>query len=86
VGARPRDIQAQFLLETAATVFAGGVVGVLLAWVGAELVARRMALGDVSMWKAALLGLVLSAATGLAAGVLPARRAARLTPAEALRC
>jgi putative ABC transport system permease protein len=36
-------------------------------------------------WKAILLGLLVSGATGLLAGVLPARRAARLPPAEALR-
>ena len=49
------------------------------------MVARRMALGSVLSWQAILLGLTAAAVTGLLAGVVPARRAARLQPAEALR-
>jgi putative ABC transport system permease protein len=85
VGARPEDIQWQFLLETAVTALGGGLVGLVVGSIGAQLVARRMILGGVFSWKAILLGLVAAAVTGLLAGVLPARRAARLQPADALR-
>lgn len=85
VGARPEDIARQFLLETAVTALGGGLVGLLVGCLGAQMVARRMALGGVFSWQAILLGLAAAAVTGLLAGVVPARRAARLQPADALR-
>jgi putative ABC transport system permease protein len=85
VGARPQDIRLQFLLETAVTTLGGGLAGIVLGSVAAQLVASRMRLGGVLSWKAILLGIALSAVTGLVAGVLPARRAALLQPADALR-
>jgi putative ABC transport system permease protein len=85
VGARPQDIRSQFLIETAVTMLGGGLIGVMLGSLGGQLVATHLQLGTVFSWKAVLLGLVMSGATGLLAGVLPARRAARLHPADALR-
>ena len=85
LGARPRDIARQFLLETALTTLAGGVVGALVGGLAAYLVATRMGLERVVSLLAIALGLSLAIATGLAAGVLPARRASRLLPADALR-
>jgi len=85
VGARPWDIQLQFLLETAVTSLGGGVLGLVAGSVIAEVVARRFTLGGVFSWKAILLGLAAATLTGLLAGVAPARRAAKLAPADALR-
>ncbi|HEY2290096.1 MAG TPA: ABC transporter permease [Thermoanaerobaculia bacterium] len=85
VGARPGDIQTQFLLETALTALGGGLAGLVLGSAVAELVARRLALGGVFSWQALLAGIGAAAVTGLLAGVAPARRAARLQPADALR-
>ncbi len=85
VGARPADIHLQFLLETAVTALGGGFIGLVLGCVAAEMVARRFALGEIFSWQAILLGLAAAAVTGLLAGVGPARRAARLQPADALR-
>jgi putative ABC transport system permease protein len=85
VGARPGDILAQFLLETTLTTLGGGLVGLVVGAVGAQMVADRMALGDVLSWKAALLGIAAAALTGLLAGVVPARQAARLQPVQAIR-
>jgi putative ABC transport system permease protein len=85
VGARTEDIRLQFLVETTATTLAGGVAGVLFGYVLAHMGATHMHLGTVSPWGAALLGIVSSVVVGLAAGLLPARRAARMSPVDALR-
>ena len=85
VGARPDDIQLQFLLETAVTTLGGGLLGLALGITAAQAIADRMGLGGVFSWRAIVLGLAAATVTGLLAGVLPARRAARLQPADALR-
>jgi len=85
IGARAGDIRLQFLIETAATTLAGGFAGILLGYVLAQLGAQKMHLDSVAPWGAALIGIAASTAVGLAAGLLPARQAARLSPADALR-
>ena len=85
IGARAQDIRLQFLLETTITMLAGGLGGVALGYVVAQLGASRMHLEGVNPWTAALLGVLASSLVGLLAGILPALRAARLHPAEALR-
>ncbi|MBI2512673.1 MAG: ABC transporter permease [Opitutae bacterium] len=85
VGAQPGDIARQFLVETTATVVGGGLVGIVVGLVASQLVAARLELTGTFSWVAILLGFALSVATGLLAGVLPARRAAKLPPVEALR-
>jgi putative ABC transport system permease protein len=85
VGARSEDIRLQFLIETTATTLAGGVAGILSGYVLADMGATHMHLGGVAPWGAALLGIVSSVVVGLAAGLWPAQRAARMSPVDALR-
>ena len=85
VGARPSDIRLQFLLESVVTTVGGGLLGLATGFVISQVIASRMNLGDILPWRMVLLGIVLSSATGLLAGVAPARRAARLQPIDALR-
>lgn len=85
VGARPGDIHLQFLLETSVAILGGGFVGLLVGCIGAQIVADRFSLGNVISLKAILVGITAAVVTGFLAGVVPARRAARLQPADALR-
>jgi len=85
IGACPADIARQFVAESAFTVLGGGLLGILLGSAAAQLLARRLDLGAVLSLRVALLGLALALVTGLLAGVVPALRAARLRPVDALR-
>jgi len=85
VGARSEDIRMQFLIETTATTLAGGAGGIVVGYVLAQMSATRLHLDGVAPWSAALLGIAASIVVGLAAGLLPAQRAARMSPIDALR-
>jgi putative ABC transport system permease protein len=85
VGARPQDIRLQFLMETAVTAVGGGVIGAALGSGLAVFLGARMNFGVGVSPAAVALGMALAAITGLLAGVVPARRAALLEPAVALR-
>ncbi len=85
LGARRRDIQLQFLVESVLVAGAGGaggvVLGALVAVIGSRLATWTL---DIS-WLAALASLAGSVLLGIAVGTLPAMRAARLESVAALR-
>ncbi len=85
VGALRRDIQRQFLYEAVALATLGGVLGVLAGGGLAGLVATLSPMpARVTPWSVAL-ALGLGTGVGVLFGVMPARRAARLDPIEAMR-
>jgi putative ABC transport system permease protein len=85
LGAQPRDIQMQFLVEAVTLTAMGGALGLALA--GTLVAVARYGLG----WQmqlglpAILLGVGTSLLVGFIFGFLPARRAAHIEPMEALR-
>jgi putative ABC transport system permease protein len=85
VGARGRDILAQFLVEAVTLSVAGGLVGILLG-VGTSATIASLAqwTTDVSP-QAVVLAFVFSGLVGVFFGFYPARKASRLDPIEALR-
>jgi putative ABC transport system permease protein len=90
VGARKRDIMLQFLTESSMLSLTGGVIGILLGWglsaaVGAIAAASDTELNPLMTMDAVLLATLFSLAVGLFFGIYPAKRAADLEPAEALR-
>jgi putative ABC transport system permease protein len=85
VGARRRDLQRQFLFESITLSFAGGVLGVALGWLAAGAVALLSPFPAQVTPTLVLAGLGVATLSGLLAGWLPAIRASRLDPIEALR-
>jgi len=85
VGARPRDIGVQFLLEAVLLTTIGGVLGMGLGVGAALLVDRLTPVPAAITWWSLALAFGVSAAVGIIFGVVPAQRAGRLDPVVALR-
>jgi putative ABC transport system permease protein len=85
VGARARDIFAQFLVEALTLSLAGGLAGVAVGLAAAHAVAYVARWRILIQPEAVLVAVGFAVAVGVAFGVYPARKAARLDPIEALR-
>lgn len=85
VGARERDILWQFLVEAVLLSVIGGVLGTVVAVVSVEVLAHSLALPMTVSLPALWAALAVSTLIGVTFGFLPARRAARLDPIDALR-
>jgi putative ABC transport system permease protein len=83
IGAKRRAILTQFLIEAATICMVGGFIGLALAW-PLTLVINKFLSATMSM-SVAFIAIGVSAFTGIVAGFLPAWRASRLDPVEALR-
>ena len=86
LGAKGRHIRMQFVIEAGTTSAVGGVIGIVFGIVGARMVS--MFIDDftaVPTIQAILLAFGISVAIGVIFGYLPANKAAKLNPIEALR-
>lgn len=85
IGAKGRDIMAQFLIESILISVTGGIIGVVLG-VGAALLVNILASYPVYVqsWSV-LLSFAVCTVTGVFFGWYPARKAARLDPIDAIR-
>ncbi len=85
IGARRREILIQFLIEAAVLTTVGGLLGVLIGSAIGLLVNLVSGFPVSLPWWSFALGLGFSASIGIFFGMLPAWRASRLDPIEALR-
>ena len=85
LGATPRDLLRQFLIEAATLSFVGGVLGVGAALLAGFLVPRLANIAVTITATPVIIAVAVAAGVGLIFGVYPAARAARLAPIAALR-
>jgi ABC-type antimicrobial peptide transport system permease subunit len=84
LGATPRDILLQFLIESLTLSLAGGIIGVACG-IGTAYLVRVFGLNSSVPIPWVVLSFGFAAAVGIVFGLLPARKAADLNPVEALR-
>jgi putative ABC transport system permease protein len=84
LGARRGDILKQFLVEAMTLSALGGATGVLLAWIVGRVLTAVFFPTYLSV-VAVIVAVTVSGAIGVLAGIIPAWKAARLDPIEALR-
>jgi putative ABC transport system permease protein len=85
LGARPRDIRVQFVVEAALLAGAGGVLGVMAGIVATRAAAVFGFPETVVSWLSAAVAFAFSLTVGIIFGIYPALRASRLEPIQALK-
>ncbi len=85
IGARRKDILFQFLIEAVMLTIVGGIIGVILGYLGAVAVAKIGKWQPIVTISSVLLAVGVSGLFGLVFGIYPANKASKLSPIEALR-
>ena len=78
IGAKYADILSQFVIEAVVLSLSGGIIGIIIGFVGSDIVTRMAKWTTIVTPSSVILSFVVSIAIGLFFGIYPARRAAKL--------
>ena len=85
IGARRASILTEFLLEAIVLCLIGGIIGILIVLGLSVLISYLADIEVVLSFKNFVIGILVSAVTGILSGFIPARRASKLDPVVAIR-
>jgi len=85
IGAKPKTIQSQFLMESILIGQLGGIFGIILGILIGNLVSSMLKSSFVIPWVWVIMGVVVCFIVGVVSGYAPALKAANINPIEALR-
>lgn len=85
IGARPRDILTQFLMESIVMSLIGGIIGIMLGLIASSLLSKFAGWPTYVTAQSIILAVSFSMGVGIFFGYYPARKASSLNPIEALR-
>lgn len=85
IGAKRKNILTQFLIEALCVSGVGGMLGVMLGFVGCQILPKILKQSVVMSGKVVLLSFIFSAGVGIIFGLYPASKASKLRPIDALR-
>jgi putative ABC transport system permease protein len=85
IGGKSKNVRQQFLFESLIISLLGALFGIILGVMVGNLFAILLKTGFVVPWAWVIIGIIICSAVGLAAGIYPAMKAARLNPIVALR-
>jgi putative ABC transport system permease protein len=85
IGAKKRNIMAQFIMEAVVLCEVGGVIGVIMGILGGNATAYFLKLPPVVPVDWVIIGLAICSVVGIVFGTYPAWKAANLDPIESLR-
>lgn len=85
IGAKEKDILTQFLIEAVVMTMVGGIIGIILGVFGAFLISLVVGIPFVISPIAVIIAVGVSMSVGIIFGIYPAKRAAMLSPIDALR-
>jgi putative ABC transport system permease protein len=85
LGAKKKDIMRQFVIEAAMISSFGGIIGIILGTIGSIQLGNLFKITAVPTLGSIILAFTVSASIGIGFGYMPANKAAKLNPIDALR-
>lgn len=85
LGATTKNILIQFLTESVIISLIGGLIGMTIGIVSAEIIGKFIKISPSVSIKAILIAILFSSSVGIFFGIYPAKKAAKLNPIDALR-